>query len=115
MAVPEPRRDPENAELITLQPYLPQPKDRVLDIGCGDGRLTWILARTAGLAAGFAGLAAGFAGLAAGVDIDLDELHRAPGTRPEAVSARVCFAAAATEAIPFASQSFNLAIFTWSL
>jgi len=101
MALPEPRRDPESAELVFLQPHLPQPKDRVLDIGCGDGRLTWLLARTAALAAG--------------IDIDLDELRNAPGTRPEAVSARVCFAAAATEAIPFACESFNLAIFTWSL
>ena len=97
----EPRRDPENAERRFLHPYFPRPTERILDIGCGDGRLTWLLSRTAELAAG--------------IDIDLDELRRAPTTGPEPVSAAVSFAAAASEAIPFASRSFSLAIFTWSL
>lgn len=101
MTLHEPRRDPERAERRFLQPYLPQPQDRVLDIGCGDGRLTWLFACTAACAAG--------------IDIDLEELGKAPGARPEAVSARVCFAAAASEAMPFASESFDLAFFTWSL
>ncbi len=101
MAPTEPIRDPENAEHRSLQPYFPQAQDRVLDIGCGDGRLTWLLARTAALAAG--------------IDIDLDELRKAPGARLDAVSAAVCFPAASSEAMPFASRSFDLATFTWSL
>jgi ubiquinone/menaquinone biosynthesis C-methylase UbiE len=101
MTLHEPRRDPENAERGALQLYLPQPHDCVLDVGCGDGRLTWLLARSAARVAG--------------IDIDLEELRKAPGARPEVVSAQVCFAAAASEAMPFASRSFDLALFTWSL
>ena len=101
MTPPEPVRDPENAEHRALQPYLPQPGHRVLDIGSGDGRLTWHLARTAALVAG--------------IDIDLDELRKAPGARPKTVTAAVCFPAAASETMPFASRTFDLATFTWSL
>jgi ubiquinone/menaquinone biosynthesis C-methylase UbiE len=101
MNPPEPIRDPERTEVRSLQPYLPLPGDRVLDIGCGDGRLTWLLARTAALAAG--------------IDIDLDELQKATGARPETVSAQVYFPVAASEAMPFPDQLFDLAIFTWSL
>lgn len=99
MNPPEPIRDPENAEHRSLQPYLPQLGDFVLDIGCGDGRLTWHLARTAALAAG--------------IDIDLEELRIAPGVGTGPFPAD--FLAAASEGMPFASHSFDLAVFTWSL
>lgn len=101
MALSEPRRDPENTERGCLQHFFPQSEERVLDIGCGDGRLTWLFARSAGLVVG--------------MDIDMDELRNAKNTRPEAVSAKVCFAAAAGEAMPFVNELFNLAIFSWSL
>ena len=60
MALSEPRRDPENAERRVLQRFSTQSEGRVLDIGCGDGRLTWLLARSGGLVVG--------------LDIDKDEL-----------------------------------------
>lgn len=101
MALSEPRRDPENAERRSLRRCFPQSEGRVLDIGCGAGRLTWLFARSAGLVVG--------------MDIDMDELPNAKSTRPEAVSAKVCFAAAAGEAMPFVNEFFNLAIFSWSL
>ena len=59
MAPSEPRRDPENSERRHLQRYLPQSGDFVLDIGCGDGRLT--------------GLFAAAAGLVVGLDIDIED------------------------------------------
>ena len=101
MASSEPRRDPENNERSLLQLYFPQSEGRVLDIGCGDGRLTWLFARSAGLVVG--------------VDIDMDKLRNAESTRPEAVSAKVCFAAAAGETMPLVNDLFDLAIFSWSL
>lgn len=101
MAFAEPRRDPENNERRFLQRYFPQSEASVLAIGCGDGRLSWLFARTAGLVAG--------------MDIDMDELRNANSTRPEAVSAKACFAAAASDAVPFVDEFFDLAIFSWSL
>jgi ubiquinone/menaquinone biosynthesis C-methylase UbiE len=101
MALSEPMRDPENTERRFLQRYSPQSEGHVLDIGCGDGRLTWFFARSARLAVG--------------MDIDTDDLRNAESTRPEAVSAKVCFAAAAGEAMPFVNELFNLAVFSWSL
>ncbi len=101
MALFEPRRDPEDIERRFLQPYIPQFGGRVLDIGCGDGRLTWLTARSAGLAVG--------------MDIDMEELRNANSRHPDAFSAKVGFAAAVGEAMPFVNDVFNLAIFSWSL
>ncbi len=44
MVISEPRRDPENIERRYLERYAAQYGGRVLDIGCGDGRLTWFCA-----------------------------------------------------------------------
>lgn len=101
MTLSEPVRDPENTERRFLQRYTPKSEERVLDIGCGDGRLTWFFARNARLVVG--------------MDIDTDDLRNAESTRPEVVSAKVCFAAAAGEAMPFVNEMFNLALFSWSL
>jgi ubiquinone/menaquinone biosynthesis C-methylase UbiE len=101
MAPVEPNRDPEGAERRYLKPYLPHSGERVLDIGCGAGRLTWLFA--------------GGASLVAGLDIDLDELRTAQSTRPEGISAEVCFASAESETIPLSDSTCDLAIFSWSL
>ena len=101
MTPPEPRRDPENTERTYLQPFHPESDQRVLDIGCGDGRLTWLLAQSAGFALG--------------VDLDVAELRKAASTHPAAVSPKVSFVEAAGEAMPVMDESFDLAIFSWSL
>ncbi len=101
MVISEPRRDPENTERSFLQRYASPPGGRILDIGCGDGRLTWFYARDAGFVVGS--------------DIKMEKLQSARIAQPEAVSAKVCFAAARGEAMPFANETFNLAIFSWSL
>ena len=101
MVFNEPTRDPENTERSFLKRYIPQADGSILDIGCGDGRLTWLTAR--------------IAGLAMGMDIDIDELRTANSRHPDIFSAKVSFAAAVGEAMPFANDVFNLAIFSWSL
>ena len=100
----EPRRDPEQAERSFLRRHTSQPVGRVLDVGCGDGRLTWYYAREAREA-----------DLVVGIDVEMEDLRSANSARPEAVSAKVGFAAAEGEAIPFVDGFFDLALFSWSL
>jgi ubiquinone/menaquinone biosynthesis C-methylase UbiE len=100
MALSEPRRDPENAEREMLQRYAIHPGERVIDIGCGDGRLTRFYARDASFVIG--------------TDIEMDQLRIARLADPEAVSAKVNYAAARGEAMPIVNDTFDLAIFSWS-
>jgi ubiquinone/menaquinone biosynthesis C-methylase UbiE len=69
---------------------------RVLEVGCGDGRLLRHYAD--------------HAGLAVGVDPDPDEAAQARSDLP-----RVPFALARAETLPFPDSSFDLVIFAWSL
>ena len=101
MISPEPRRDPENIERRFLQRYFPQLEGRVLDIGCGDGRLTWSLA--------------GNTRHIVGTDLDMQELRIAQKALIEADSKKVCFTAAQGESLPFTKETFSQAIFSWSL
>jgi len=100
MALSEPRRDPENAEHRFLQSYFPQSEGRVLDIGCGDGRLTWSLA--------------GNARHVVGTDLKMQELRMAQKALMETDSKKLCFAAAQGESLPFTKETFSQAIFSWS-
>jgi ubiquinone/menaquinone biosynthesis C-methylase UbiE len=101
VVISKPRRDPEKVERSFLQRYTAHPVGRVLDIGCGDGRLTWEYAR--------------HADLVVGIDLEMEDLLSAKLARPEADSAKVYFAAATGEAMPFVNELFNLALFSWSL
>jgi ubiquinone/menaquinone biosynthesis C-methylase UbiE len=101
MTLSEPRRDPENTEHRFLQRYFPQSEGRVLDIGCGDGRLTWSLASTTRHIVG--------------TDFEMQELRIAQKALKEADSKKMCFAAAQGESLPFTKETFNQAIFSWSL
>lgn len=93
-------KDPENNEVEYLRRFAPLEGSRILDIGCGDGDLTF---RYAGLATGVIG-----------VDPDLSRLRTALSIGAEEPSKRVQFAAAHGEALPFPSGYFDLAIFTSS-
>jgi ubiquinone/menaquinone biosynthesis C-methylase UbiE len=101
MTTPQPRRDPEEVELAILQHYSARSNERVLDIGCGDGRLTWSYGRVARMVTG--------------IDGEFEKLKIAVSHLPESISAEVYFAAARGEALPLASETFDLAIFSWSL
>ena len=101
MVSSQPTRDPENNEIKFLQLYAPQPGGRVLDIGCGDGRLTWFFT--------------GDADLVVGTDITIEYLQSAYAERPDVMRAQVGFAAVQGEALSFPDETFDLAIFSWSL
>ena len=74
---------------------------RILEIGCGDGRLTWRYAPGADYYIG--------------IDLKTAELGQAQRDRPVTLSTQVDFAAAEAGALPFVDQSFDLSLFSWSL
>ena len=96
-----PLMDPEDLELTTLKRVAVLPTRRVVEIGTGDGRLAWPLA--------------GSAGLWVALDPDGDELGQAGAAEQTQPCAGVRLLAGDGRALPLASASFDLALFTWSL
>jgi ubiquinone/menaquinone biosynthesis C-methylase UbiE len=94
------RRDPEGQELSRLLRFGRLEGKRVLDVGCGDGDLTFQFAPRAAMVMA--------------VDPDRQDLRTALGSRPEALYRRAWFAVARGQALPFASGHFDLAFFTSS-
>ena len=95
------RRDPERAEQHYLYDYASPRGKYTLEIGCGDGRLTWHYAPEARYHIG--------------IDLNLAEIGKARRNRPVALSTSVDFAAANAGTLPFAAQSFDLVLLSWSL
>jgi ubiquinone/menaquinone biosynthesis C-methylase UbiE len=94
-------KDPEQNETKHLLKFADFAGKRVLEIGCGEGRLTW---RYAG---------ASFSTL--GIDPDTDALRVATYDRPANLANKVHFASAQAEFIPFHKETFDIAILAWSL
>ncbi len=94
-------KDPEQNETKTLRRFVDFTGKRVLEIGCGEGRLTWRYA-SASLST-------------FGLDPDKDALRVATIDRPADLTAKVHFANAHAEHIPFHKETFDIAILAWSL
>ncbi len=95
--------DPEGIEtkqLLEFAQLRGSRKPRCLEVGCGDGRLTWRFA--------------GACGAVTGIDVDADELRLALIDCPANLRETVAFARADSVRLPFRSSSFDLAIFAWS-
>jgi ubiquinone/menaquinone biosynthesis C-methylase UbiE len=95
--------DPEGTERRLLHRYADfggTPRKRVLEVGSGDGRLTWRYARAAAHVVG--------------IDLHPDDLRIAVADRPTELTARVHFGRADAEHLPFEADAFDLAIFAWS-
>ena len=95
------QKDPERNETKYLHKFAPFANQRVLEIGCGEGRLSWQYAREARSTVG--------------IDLDLDALRVASVDRPSDLENKVHFSCAMSERLPFASETFDLAILAWSL
>lgn len=94
--------DPSDLELSTLRALAAFEGQRVIEIGAGDGRLAWPLAKTAAL------------WLA--VDPDETELiAAAEDLAAEPFSRPVRLLMADGRALPLAAAGFDLALFSWSL
>ena len=94
--------DPEGTESTYLHRFAEfrQGISHVLELGCGDGRLTWRYA--------------GSAGRVTGIDLLADDLRLAVADRPANLIKQVNFARASAASLPFKSRAFDLAIFAWS-
>lgn len=96
-------KDPEENETSTLHAMVEFTNCRVLEVGCGDGRLTW---RYAGNAAHVTA-----------IDPDGEAVETARANVPEKLKGRVSFLESTLEdfAQSFSEQRFDIAIFSWSL
>ncbi len=95
------QRDPEGRELVTLDRLVSMAGMRVLEIGCGDGRLTWNLAKRANRLLG--------------IDPDRQAIAIARRGLPKRLKDRVHFDVGQAETHPFPDGGFEVAVFSWSL
>lgn len=94
------QRDPDRIEIKLFRKYVDLKDKRVLEIGCGEGRLTWQYASASSLTAG--------------LDLDRDALRVALIDRPSNLSSKVQFSTVKAEWLPFRKETFDIAILAWS-
>jgi 2-polyprenyl-3-methyl-5-hydroxy-6-metoxy-1,4-benzoquinol methylase len=93
--------DPEGAHLAALRRLGDFQARRVLEFGCGDGRLTVSIAREAAHVLAF--------------DIDGDGVERARQSLPAELAQRVDYRVASGREIEIERHAFEIALFSWSL
>lgn len=93
--------DPEGAHLASLRRLADFHGQRVLEMGCGEGRLTRGIAVDAKAVLAF--------------DPDEERLREARASFPPELLDRVEFRVAAAESIEIAPHAFDLVVFSWSL
>src|SRR5215470_5005927 len=95
------QRDPEAIETAYLHTMTELDDVRVLEVGCGDGRLTWRYAGTTRRAIG--------------IDSNREHLAVARRSCPPTLGARVALVQATALALPFRAGLFDGAMLAWSL
>lgn len=95
--------DPEGAEITTLQNLVDFSDRRVLEIGCGDGRLTWRYAE--------------MAAHVTAIDPDLERIAAANEACPRSLRHKVDFQLSSLQEFSYdkASPRFDIALLSWSL
>jgi 2-polyprenyl-3-methyl-5-hydroxy-6-metoxy-1,4-benzoquinol methylase len=93
--------DPEGAHLAALRRLAAFEGTRVLEVGCGDGRLTVPIAAEAETIVAF--------------DPDRDAVRRAREALPAELADRVRYSAASATAIEIAPSQYDIVLFSWSL
>ncbi len=94
------QKDPEQNESRYLRKHADLTGKRVLEVGCGDGRLTWRYAK--------------IARLVAGIDVDGAGLRTGWIERPSDLENVVFFAHADSTQLPFPAAEFDAAVLAWS-
>jgi len=95
------QKDPEGFERKTLHKFADFAGARALEIGCGEGRLTWRYAKPTRLTVG--------------IDPDADALRVATIERSSDLTDKVLFSRASSLNLPFAKETFDIAVLAWSL
>ena len=95
------QKDPDRNESKYLHKFADFANQRVLEVGCGEGRMTWQYAKTTYKTIG--------------IDPDPDALRIAKVDRPSDLENKVLLACAASEYLPFSKETFDIAVLAWSL
>ena len=93
--------DPDGVELPTIRELVDLAGLRVVEIGCGDGRMTFGCAEEAASVLAF--------------DSDEELVRKARAATPRAVRDRIRFEVADAAEIDLPPAEFDLALFSWSL
>jgi ubiquinone/menaquinone biosynthesis C-methylase UbiE len=93
-------KDPEQNETKYLRRQADARGKRILEVGCGDGRLTWRYAEAARRVSG--------------IDLDREGLRVASIERASDLEHVATFAQADSVHLPFPTQAFDIAILSWS-
>ena len=94
------QKDPQQNETKHLHQFANFSDRRVLEIGCGEGRLTWRYATKPARTIA--------------IDPDRDALRVATIERPSDLEDRVHFSNAIAESLPFPKETFENAVLSWS-
>jgi ubiquinone/menaquinone biosynthesis C-methylase UbiE len=94
-------KDPSGTEARALDALGHFNGKRVLEIGCGDGRLTFLYAERAADVLG--------------IDIEEESISEARGALPGRLEDRVEFRVADVQALDVPRQRFDIAFLSWSL
>jgi ubiquinone/menaquinone biosynthesis C-methylase UbiE len=94
------QKDPDQNETKHLLQFAGFPGKRVLEIGCGEGRLTWRYAAKPAVTVG--------------IDPDRSALRVAYIDRPYDLEDQVHFSNAQAERLPFPKETFDIAVLAWS-
>jgi ubiquinone/menaquinone biosynthesis C-methylase UbiE len=94
-------RDPQGVELAAISAMVELDGKRVLDVGCGTGRLTSFAAQTAACVYAF--------------DPNAESVARARASLSAQLRRRVSFGVHSVEALDVARRRFDTAVCGWSL
>lgn len=95
------RLDPEGAETDVIHDLIDFVGQDVLEIGCGDGRLTWRYADDASSVLA--------------IDPDDSAVATAREQTPDALKGKLTFRVADITKIDLAQETYGVAVFAWSI